>query len=117
MFTPTDLCARGKFVALALTGDKADPPYEIKHFLADGGESEMLRMWRWVKMYDPRLGIRRRCLSPNQIDFIFKDLITKKISTPTSTVSRLSKELTTKKLSTPPSTVSPGRSATRDGSL
>ena len=34
----------GKFVVLALTGDKTDPPYEIAHFRADGGPNEVERM-------------------------------------------------------------------------
>jgi hypothetical protein len=34
----------GKFVVLALTGDREDPPYEIAHFSADGGDAEIERM-------------------------------------------------------------------------
>ena len=49
--------AHGKFVVLILTGDKADPPYEKGHFFADGGEREMVRMFRWITTFNPALGL------------------------------------------------------------
>jgi hypothetical protein len=48
---------QGKFVVLALTGNKADAPYWIGHFKADGGEAAQLRMWQSICLFDPSLGI------------------------------------------------------------
>ncbi len=46
----------GKFIVLALTGDKSDPPYEIAHFHADGGLDEMERMAAHIRSFCPALG-------------------------------------------------------------
>jgi hypothetical protein len=47
----------GKFVVLALTGDKTDPPYEIAHFRADGGPNEVERMAAHIRSFCPSFGI------------------------------------------------------------
>jgi len=48
---------QGKFVVLALTGNKADAPYWIGHFKADGGEAEANRMGASIFAFDPSRGV------------------------------------------------------------
>jgi hypothetical protein len=47
----------GKFVACALTGDKTDPPYAIRHFRSDGGANEMEQMAYFIRSFCPSFGV------------------------------------------------------------
>jgi hypothetical protein len=47
----------GKFVVCALTGDKTDPPYAIRHFRSGGGANEMEQMAYFIRSFCPSFGV------------------------------------------------------------